>query len=173
MRSITAKALFIAAAIAAGLPLVAAADVSIGANAVSSRINEGDFDGRETGWKGYAGASLYKALGVEVGYIDYGRYGVEGTSADAWTPAVTLGIPVGPVNFYGKGGVAFAEFEGTSVRQESKNNDPFFGVGFRVGMNRGLGLRVEYERYRFDTADVDVGMAGLELRFGGEPNHSY
>ena len=175
MRTMTATAVVAALACAAALPLTASADVFIGGNAANSRINEATFDGHDTGWKAFAGANLYKMLGAEIGYIDFGNYTVENTGANAWTPALTVGAPIGPANLYAKGGYAFADFKGTSFRQESKDHDPFWGVGVRFGMSRGLGLRAEYERYRFNTADVDVGMAGLEFRFGGEPNdyHGY
>jgi len=167
MRSKAATAALLAATALVALPLTAAADVYIGGNGVNSRINEGTFDGHESGWKAYVGADVLGALGVEAGYIDFGRYGVENTGANAWTPAVTLGMPIGPVHVYGKGGIAFADFEHTSVRQEEKNHDPFYGVGLRFALPQGFGIRGEYERYRFDTADVDVGMLGVDYRFGG------
>lgn len=167
MRITTATALVAAAAFAAALPLTAAADVYIGANGANSRINEGTFDGHDSGWKAYVGADVLGAIGLEMGYIDFGNYGVENTGANAWTPAVTLGMPIGPVHLYGKGGYAFADFQHTSFRQESKDHDPFYGVGLRFALPQGFGIRGEYERYRFNTADVDVGMLGVDYRFGG------
>lgn len=168
MRFITATAVIAATVVAATLPLAAAADVTIGANLGSARLNAGDFEGDDTGWKAHAGVSFNEIIGAEVGYIDFGKYGVENRGANAITPAITLGVPLGITNIYAKGGWAFADIEGLSVEEEaeSENQDPFYGAGIRVGMNRGLGLRVEYERYQFDRADIDVAMAGLELSFG-------
>lgn len=168
MRFTTATAVIAATMIAATLPMVAAADVTLGANLGSARMNQGDFEGDDTGWKVHAGLSFNEIVGAEIGYIDFGKYGVENRGANAITPALTLGVPIGPLNLYGKGGWAFADIEGASVEQEaeSSNQDPFYGAGLRVGMNRGLGLRVEYERYQFDAADIDMAMAGVELSFG-------
>jgi hypothetical protein len=168
MRFTTATAVIAATVIAATLPMVAAADVTLGANLGSARLNSGDFEGDDTGWKVHAGLSFNEIVGAEVGYIDFGKYGVENRGANAITPALTLGVPIGMFNLYAKGGWAFADIEGMSVEEEaeSSNQDPFYGAGMRVGMNRGLGLRVEYERYQFDAADIDMAMAGLELSFG-------
>lgn len=165
MRFTTATALIAATVIVATLPLAAAAEVSLGANVGSARINEGDFEGSDTGYKLHVGTSFREIFGGEVGYVDFGKYGVEGTGASAWAPALLVGVPVGPVNLFAKGGVAFAEREGTSAREEYKNEDPFYGVGLRIGMDRGLGFRAEYERYQFDNADLDMAQAGLELMF--------
>jgi hypothetical protein len=168
MRFTTATAVIAATVIAATLPIVAAADVTLGANVGSARLNEGDFEGDDTGWKVHAGLSFNEIVGAELGYVDFGKYGVENRGANAITPALTLGVPVGMLNLYAKGGYAFADIEGANAQEEnrSSNRDPFYGAGVRVGMNRGLGLRVEYERYAFDNADIDLAMAGLELSFG-------
>lgn len=165
MRLTTATAVIAAAVIVATLPLAAAADVTLGANVGSARINEGDFEGSDTGYKLHVGSSFREIFGGEIGYVDFGTYGVEGSGASAWTPALTIGMPVGLANLYAKGGVAFADIEGSSVREEYKNEDPFYGVGLRIGMSRGLGFRAEYERYQFDNADLDMAQAGLELNF--------
>lgn len=152
--------------LAAAAPLTAsAAGFTLGANVGSASVNGSDFEGDDTGWKAHIGSSFGEIIGAEVGYIDFGKYGVEGTGANAWAPAVTLGAPIGLAKLYGKAGVAFGDFEGSSVREESKSTDPFWGAGLRIGMPRGLGFRAEYERYSFDRADVDMAMAGLEFNF--------
>lgn len=155
-----------AALLSAAVPFSAsAAGLTLGANVGSARINSGDFEGDDTGWKAHIGSSFGEVIGAEVGYIDFGKFGVEGTGANAWAPALTLGFPIGLAKLYGKGGVAFGDFEGSSVADESESTDPFWGAGLRIGMPRGLGFRAEYERYNFDVADVDVAMAGLEFNF--------
>jgi hypothetical protein len=166
MRFTTATAVIAATVIVATLPLAAAADFTFGANAGSARINEGDFEGDDTGWKLHIGGNYNQIIGGEVGYADFGKYGVEGTGARAITPAITLGVPLGLATLYAKGGVAFANVEGSSVREEYKHEDPMYGVGMRIGMTNGIGFRAEYERYQFDFADLDFAMAGIEMRFG-------
>jgi hypothetical protein len=98
--------------------------------------------------------------------VNFGKLGGgNGPRAEAWAPAVTIGVPLGIARLYGKGGVAFADVEGSAVTEEYKNEDPFFGVGLRIGMSPGLGFRAEYERYQFENEDVDMAQAGLELNF--------
>ena len=157
-----ASAVLIAAAL---LPVTALAEVTLGANLGSARVNEGDFEGSDTGWKVHVGSSFQQFIGGEVGYVDFGNLGGEGPKANAITPAITAGIPLGMARLYGKGGVAFIDAEGTAVSEEYKENDPFYGVGLRFGMTPGVGFRAEYERYRFDGEDIDMAQAGLEISF--------
>ncbi|MGH8481427.1 MAG: outer membrane beta-barrel protein [Nevskiaceae bacterium] len=147
------------------MPAAASAEVTLGANLGSARVDGGDFEGSDTGWKIHLGSTFEQFLGGEIGYINFGNLGGDGPRAEAWTPAITAGFPIGMARLYGKGGVAFFDAEGTALTEEYKDNDPFFGVGLRVGLSPGLGFRAEYERYRFDTEDIDVAQAGLELNF--------
>src|SRR5690349_8959708 len=165
MRYTTSVAVCAAVLIAAALPVSSASAASFGANIGSSRANGGDFEGSDTGWKVHLGSSI-SFIGGEIGYVDFGRLGGgNGPRANAWTPAITLGVPLGVGQIYGKGGVAFADIQGSTLREEYKNEDPFFGVGMRFGLSPGLGFRAEYERYSFDNEDVDMAQAGLELNF--------
>ena len=169
MRVTTALAVIAAASIMATVPLTAAAGVTLGANIGSARINEGDFESKDTGWKVHVGSSFRDFIGGELGYVDFGSYRRSNDNRDsgahAWTGAVTLGVPIGIAHLFAKGGVAAVDIEGSTLREEYKNNDPFYGFGLRIGMTPGLGFRAEYERYQFDNADVDMAQAGLEFRF--------
>jgi len=164
MRSMTALAISLAVSAAVLFPESAAADVTLGANMGSARVNGGDFEGSDTGWKLHVGSSG-QFFGGEIGYVNFGNLGGRGPDAQAWTPAFTVGVPLGMARLYGKGGIAFADVEGNSLREEYKDEDPFFGVGMRFGIGPGLGFRLEYERYTFDSEDVDMAQAGLELNF--------
>ena len=172
MRFQHVSALIVSAAlITAVLPRAASADgISLGANIGAARVNGGDFDGSDTGWKAHIGSSLGAIFGGEIGYVDFGKLGGDGPNARAWAPALTVGVPAGPTNIYAKRGVAFADIDRTPIRDEYRNNDPFFGVGLRINMTgnprgNGLGFRAEYERYRLDHP-IDMAQAGLELLFG-------
>lgn len=165
----TTAAVIAAGVIATTLPLAAAADpgFTLGANVGSARIDQGDFEGDDTSWKFHLGGSYDQIIGGELAYVNFGRYGADKSTAKAFAPAVMVGLPLGNANLYAKGGVAFADVEGSSLREEYRNEDPFYGVGLRIGMTPALGFRAEYERYQFDFADLDLAQAGLEFRFGG------
>lgn len=164
MRSTTALAMA-TIVVAVLLPSVAAAGITVGANLGSARVNEGNFEGSDTGWKVHGGISG-SVLGLEVGYVDFGSFGGgDGPRAKAWAPGLTLGLPLGMAKVYGKAGVAFFDVEGSAFTEEYSDEDPFYGIGLRFGMTPGLGFRAEYERYQFDNEDVDMAQAGLELNF--------
>ena len=42
----------------------------------------------DTGWKAHIGGSFNQIIGGEIGYADFGKYGVENSGANAITPAV-------------------------------------------------------------------------------------
>jgi len=164
MRLISAV-MTLACALAALSPAAAMADVTVGANLGSARANGGDFEGSDTGWKLHLGSGFNQFVGGEIGYIDFGNLGGNGPAARAWTPAVTIGVPLGTARIYGKGGVSFADVEGSALRDEYEDESPFVGLGLSAGLTPGLGFRVEYERYSVGNDDIDMAQAGLELRF--------
>jgi hypothetical protein len=164
----TKTAVLTATLLLATLPLAATAGgVTIGGNVGSARVNEGDFQGNDTGWKVTIGSNYREVIGGEIGFVNFGTLGGSnnGPDAQAWAPALTLGVPVGLARLYAKGGVAFAEERHSSLREDSKNNDPFYGAGIGIGITQHLGFRAEYERYKLTQEKVDMAMAGLEFRF--------
>ena len=165
MRAMTAVAVLTAVIAAALLPRTAAAELTFGANLGSSRVNGGDFEGSDTGYKVHLGARA-AFLGAEIGYVDFGSLGGgNGPKAEAWAPALTLGVPLGMARLYGKGGVAFPDVEGAAIPEEYSDENPFYGIGLRFGVSPGLGFRAEYERYQIGDEDLDMAQAGLELNF--------
>lgn len=164
MRLVTTAFVIAAAVAVAALPnAAAAAGLTIGANVGAAKAQNDEFNdnSNETAFKMDIGTSYKEVIGGQIGYVNFG------SNADAWTPALTLGVPMGNARLYGKGGIAFAERDHTSVRQDfdNSNRDPFYGVGLSIGMTRGLGFRAEYERYSLPGEDMDLAQAGLELRF--------
>jgi len=140
--------------------------VTVGANLGSARTNGGDFDGSDTGWKLHVGSGFTQFIGGEFGYVNFGHLGGgSGPEARAWTPAMTIGVPLGEARLYAKGGVSFADVEGSAFRDEYQDEEPFWGVGLRSGLTPGLGFRVEYERYSIGNDNIDMAEAGIELRF--------
>lgn len=154
------------ALLGATLPMAARADVTVGGSIGSARVNGGDFKGNDFGYKIFVGSSYEQIIGGEINYVDFGHLGgSNGPRAHAWAPAVTLGVPLGFANLYGKFGEAFADVAHTPIRDEYRAAKPFYGLGARFGQATGLGLRVEYERYRLFQENVDLASAGLEFRF--------
>ena len=145
-------------------PVAARAESAIGGSYAKARQNGGPFDGMGTGYKIFVG-SYNTSFGGEFAFIDFGKLGGDGPRAQAWASALTLGFPISMVTPYGKVGLAFSRVKGTSFTEEAKHYRAYYGLGLRLGGVQGLGLRVEYERYRLDSDHLDLISAGLEYRY--------
>lgn len=51
------------------------------------------------------------------------------------------------------------------VSLSDDGTDPFYGLGLSYQFTKEIGARVEFERYEFDTEDVDYASAGLTFSF--------
>ena len=153
----------------------------LGAGLTQSRFDNNDFDiddidDEDNSWKAIIGARPHRNFAVEANYVNFGKSTAPSTSpggpfkADADGYALfALGIaPVGPVELYGKLGVARIDAKGNAgaVLFEDKATELAYGAGvqFRLG---SLGLRAEYEKYDTDVVgDLDLITVGLTYTFG-------
>ncbi len=136
-----------------------------------------DCDRRDTAWKVQAGGNFNSLLGLELGYVDFGRMRAFGgdTDAHAASVALTLGTPVGErFGVFAKGGAAYGRTDVTAALgtvESGKRSDwgTTWGVGATWAFTRSLQLRVDWDRYNLDFVggdrDVDLVSAGLQMRF--------
>lgn len=149
----------------AAAPIAARAEGALGGSIAWARVNGSDeFDGSDAGWKAFIGG-YGRILGGEVQYLDFGHLGSGGPRAHAWAADVTGGFPIGIFTPYGKIGGAFVDVRDTPVRDEYRHTKVFWGVGGRVAVVPGFGLRVEYERFNLQSEHEDLLSAGAEFRF--------
>lgn len=47
----------------------------------------------------------------------------------------------------------------------SSGNDPFWGVGAKIGFNKHLAIRIEVERYDVAEIHLNTVMGGVEFTF--------
>lgn len=129
-----------------------------------------DFKDERVSYKGVAGLKLGDMLSLEGQYIDFGTAedGDSRVEADGWTAGAVLEVPL-MQNFavYGKGGALFWDAEGrfANVRADDDGTDPFYGVGARFALNPHLALRLEYERFELNDADIDMASTSLLFHF--------
>lgn len=130
-----------------------------------------DFDDERSSWKVYLGLQPSEVIGLELGYANFGKAEDGGNQfeSDGITAAATASIPFSE-NFavYGKLGQLFWEREARAFglpQREHDGSDTFYGVGTRLGLAPNLDLKLEYERYKIDRADVDMASIGLGLNF--------
>lgn len=156
--------------------------------------NENDTD---TGFKVFAGMNFTPTIAGEFGYVDLGKFtinangnirgipvGINGDAkAHGWTVSGVLTLPIAnQLSFLARLGLNDWKVEesasgsgggvSASANQSATGTDPYFGLGLQYAMNKNLGLRGEWERYKnlgdTDTtgqSDVDLLSVGMIYKF--------
>ncbi|TFG38651.1 MAG: hypothetical protein E4H42_07325 [Chromatiales bacterium] len=138
------------------------------------------FDENDMGYKLFAGYNwqfTILSLGVEAGYVNFGKPGanipglgvleVETTGLNAFG---VLGVQLGPIGLFGKYGAmswdAEATFDGLSDPDGSiDGSEPMYGVGAKFGIG-AIDIRLEYEAIDLNAdgiSESDVNMVSLGL----------
>lgn len=137
----------------------------------------------DTSFRGFAGYAVSENLRLELGYVNFGD--VDGSleipfpgpaflppQAEVEADSVTLGgelaFPLGyDFDLFIKGGVHFWEvdtrLDGLGVIADGE--DPFYGLGLRLGVSENLVLIGAYERFPLDDVDIDVASFSVAFRF--------
>lgn len=133
--------------------------------------NGDDLDDDRVSLKAYAGADILPWLSAEAGYVNFGEVGDSSTfEADGWTVAAIGQLPIGNFAPYAKVGYMWWDADtvtpaATTSSVNSDGHDWFGGLGVRFALTQVLDMRVEYERYQLDDADLDMGSINLQLTF--------
>jgi outer membrane protein with beta-barrel domain len=179
-RAMSLKRLLTALVILGACAVPAHAGLFVGGSVGDATINDEDsgfsFDANDTGYKVFAGFTLFKFFALEASYVDLGtpedtiagtEISVDATGWDVYAVGI---LPLGKhFEIFGKAGIIVwdAETSVTGSADESDDgNDPAYGAGVAFKFGEHIALRLEYER--FDISDVDkVEMAsvGAEFRF--------
>jgi opacity protein-like surface antigen len=135
-------------------------------------------DKNDTAWKVYAGSGVNDVLGVELGYVDFGKINVNGGDTKAWagTLSLTAGVPIGDrFKLFAKGGGLYGETDvhasPSSIFDTGHKNGwgYTYGVGAALGITRTVQIRLDWDRHNMDfvggSKDVDMYSAGVQLRF--------
>lgn len=132
-------------------------------------FDEFDIDDEDNAWKLIAGIRPLDWLAVEANYVNFGEIEQSGLEYESdGVAAFLVGfLPVGPLDFYAKGGLitwdtSAAVERGPRIYSED-GTDLAYGVGaqFRIW---SLSARLEYEVFDIDDVD-DLSMISLGLTF--------
>lgn len=135
-------------------------------------------DKTDVGYKLFGGASFTPNFALEGGYANFGKstVSVPGASGNARGYGYFLDLvgilPVGPqfgllarlgaFNGHGK-------IEAAGQTESDSGTDVKYGVGLQYNLSKTIGIRGEWERYRFnafdDKQDVDLWSIGVTFGF--------
>jgi outer membrane immunogenic protein len=135
-----------------------------------------EFDDNDSAWKGFAGYIVDMPVvdfGIEAGYVDFGAPSdtVLGEEVELDVTGLSafglIGVDWGFFGMFAKAGVVSwdAEFAVNDVSLESEDgSDSAYGVGFRFTFS-SVEVRLEYEVFDVEDADVDMASLGVLWRF--------
>ncbi len=145
-------------------------------------INATVVDDTRNSYKFFLGYEFPVFLGIEAGWVNFGRFdGVitaaggstrVGYEAKTGTAALTGRIPIGPlVTLYGKGGYMYwstdVALTGTATDPHFEagtdhGHDPFYGAGLRFNFGK-LSVLAEWEKYKLRDVDINAVSAGVRV----------
>lgn len=155
---------------------------SIGANVGRSDFGDcpafASCDTKDTGFRVYGGYQFHENFAAEIGYVDLGKTTarVAGRSADNKTRGVSAHLVgswpvIERLSILGKVGAIYGESKvgGAFGSRKDRGTQLAYGGGLRYDVTNAIGIRAEWERYRFDTVngknDVDLISLGVQFRF--------
>jgi OOP family OmpA-OmpF porin len=162
---------------------------------VSSLTGSARHDKSDTGYKLFAGYNFNKFIAIEGHYADFGTTSLSGNTGDTFvhdgitysfaannvtltSNANSLGV-AGLFSYpitesiapFVKIGLHHWEDEGKASSSVVNYNagddgtDLFFGIGINIAINDSLSARLEAERYKFDSDELDYFSIGLQYNF--------
>jgi len=111
-------------------------------------------------------------LGVEAGYVDFGKpeidvideqLTIDTTGLNLWGVAT---FNAGPLDLFAK--LGYISWDADLAIADQSASDDGSDLGYGLGIGFGLGpvrVRGEYELYELDDVDVSMLSAGIEFRF--------
>jgi len=122
-------------------------------------------DETESSYKIFAGVNLSEFIGLELSYVDLGRFANDQLSQDGIAYEVIGYLPLDHnVDLFGRAG--FYNWVVADELSSNEGTEATFGVGLRVQLNPALSVRAEYQSFLdVDGGDVDLYSASLSLHF--------
>lgn len=146
--------------------------VYVGAGAGAYSINESNLNDNDRVLKAYVGGQFTNWFGVEGSWTDFNRVnnsGGDNFESDGGGVAAVFSLPMGSTSsLFVKGGQFWWRSDsvlGGALGATSSGNDPFWGVGAKIGFNKHLAIRIEVERYDVAAINLYTLMGGLEVTF--------
>ena len=137
-------------------------------------------DRRDQGWKMFAGYRVIRVLAFEASFIEFGNRSLTATLGPASTTvtarasalsAAAVGIiPLGPLEVFGKAGIAKVKAQsrdvslsGTTFKLGKNDNEVHYGLGLNYRLSSEWDVRAEVERIR--DSRIDLFSVGVQYRY--------
>ena len=165
-------------------------DTGVTATTGTARLDEDD-----TGYKIFGGVQVNNIVGVEAFYVDFGEVSLTGNNGDTFAhqgttytftannvkvtaAAKTFGIaptlgydvteqfrPYVKAGFHRWDADASVTASSGSAALSDSGTDLMYGLGAVYMITDNVGIGAEYERFKFDSEDVDFLSANLRYKF--------
>ncbi len=144
--------------------------VYLGGSWGAYRINESNLDDNDDLLKAFIGGQFTNWFGLEGQWTDFNRLnsGNSRFEADGGGLAAVFSLPVADTStVFVKLGQFWWDSDSVlgSVIGDADGNDPFGGVGVKLGFTPHVALRVEYERFDISNIKLDTASAGVQFNF--------
>jgi OOP family OmpA-OmpF porin len=144
----------------------------------ADNVDIDDIDDEDSGWKAILGYRFNRSLGIEGSFIYFGQATAPSESvggpflAEARAiPVYGVGfLPLGPVDLFGKIGMALVDAQGNvgAVEYDDRGIEFAYGLGAQFRLNR-FAIRAEYEKFDTDAiGDLDLISVGVTYTFGAD-----
>ena len=178
--SILAASLASGAAFAQSLGVGPYVGASLGMSNYSDEGCVGDCDKTDIGGKVFGGYMFTPNFGAEIGYGAFGKakVGISGIGnaelkSSGFHGFLTAQYPVDNWAIFGKIGFAYLDNEidvnalGVSMSDSDSSTEFAWGLGITYMFNKNLGIRGEYENYKysFDDASDNIGFWSLGIQY--------
>jgi OOP family OmpA-OmpF porin len=139
--------------------------------------NPGTCDDRGRASRLYGGYQVNRDFAIEAGYADLGSVSAGGSRFDssAWDLMAVALLPLASrFSLHGKAGLYYGRVNataGATANAMDRTADFTFGAGAEFALNRDVGIRVDYQKYKdlggsnVGTSDADVLTVGAVFRF--------
>ena len=119
----------------------------------------------QSGFKAFVGANITPVLGLELSYVDLGRYANGALTQDGFAYELIGYIPINhQLDLYGRAGMF--DWEVADSSSAVTGTEPTFGLGVNIRLNPHSSLRGEWQTFLdVDGGDVDLYSASLSFNF--------
>ncbi len=146
---------------------------SYGRSELDEKCDVGSCDFKDQAWRIYGGGRFNNIAGVEIGYIDYGKFdnGPGDTDGHGIDLALIAGVPfLENWAVFGKLGGVYSRTDVDGPGGGKENGwGARYGLGLQVGLTPNWAIRADLDRYRVKfeggREDVDTLMIGAQYTF--------